>query len=78
MEVFKTFGTKLELFATRAFVEGISYEEATLAAQQIEWNQFHLIKNGDGTVSASFILGQGVGGELWAFIFGDDPGPQLA
>ena len=78
MEVFKTFGTKLKLYATRAFVDDIGYEEATLAAQQIEWNQFHLIKNANGTVSASFILGQKVGDELWRFIFGDDPGPQVA
>lgn len=77
MEVFKTFGDKLELFATRAFVDGVSYEEATLAAQQIEWNQFHLIKNRDGTVNASFILGKEVSDLLWAFI-GREPGPQQA
>lgn len=68
MEVFKTFGTKLEIHVTRAYVEDISYEEATLAAQQIEWRQFHIIKNGDGTVTASFILDKEVSAELWEFI----------
>lgn len=78
MEVFKTFGTKLEVHLTRAYVDSVSYEEATAAAQQLDWNQFHMTKNGDGTVNVSFILGKEVSNELWKFIGGDTPGPQLA
>lgn len=78
VEVFKTFGTKLEIHVTRAYVEDIGYEEATLAAQQIDWRQFHIIRNGDGTVNASFILDKDVSSELWKFVAGNTPDPLLA
>lgn len=78
MEVFKTFGTKLEVHNTRAYVDSVSYEEATAAAQQLDWNQFHLTKNNNGTVNASFILGKEVSDALWAFIGGNNPGPLVA
>lgn len=78
MEVFKTFGLKLEIHVTRAYVADISYEEATQAAQQIDWRQFHIIKNGDGTVNASFILDKDVSTELWKFVAGNNPDPISA
>lgn len=78
MEIFKTFGTKLEIHQTRAFIPSVSYEEATQAAQQLEWRQFHIIKHGDGTVDASFIISREVSDELWKFIGGESPDPQLA
>lgn len=78
MEVYKTFGTKLEVHPARVYVADISYEEATLAAQQLDWNQFHIIKNSDGTVNASFIVGRQVADSLWAFLHGNNPGPLVA
>lgn len=78
MEVFKTFGTKLEVHLTRAYVEGISYEDAALAGKQLDWRQFHIIKNTDGTVNASFILSKEASNELWKFVGGDEPDPLLA
>lgn len=78
LEVFKTFGVKLEVHLTRAYIPDISYEDATVAAQQLEWRQFHIIKNGDGTVNASFIISREVSEELWKFLGGDAPAPVLA
>jgi hypothetical protein len=79
MEVFKTFGKKLEIHATRAYIADISYALATKAARQLDWNQFHITKNWDGTVNASFIISKEVSNELWKFLGGElPPAPLLA
>lgn len=77
MQVFKTF-KNLEIHMTRAYIPNISYSDATKASRQLDWNQFHITKNGDGTVNASFIISKEVSRKLLLFIGGDKPAPLLA
>lgn len=75
MEVFKTFGSSLEIYATRVFISNVSYTKANTAARQVDWNQYHLTKNCDGTVNVSLLLGKEEADRLAAFVYCDQPGP---
>ncbi|MNZ72273.1 hypothetical protein D3C78_906480 [compost metagenome] len=79
MQIFKDVKEKVIVYQTRAFVEGVSYEEATLCLQSITWDQCHFMKQDGGLVDVSLILGKKVADELHNFIHeDDDPEPQYA
>lgn len=77
-EFFANLGAKLEIHTAHITMLGVTYEEATIGAQTLDWLQQHIIKNGGNTVDASFIVGKDEAARVWKLVKGDAPDPLLA